>query len=69
MIKAGHALIPYMSQIHIATSLPLACVSDALNKPKPLNLDVSLPSFHDVSWSLARLLYLFNIQLERNVAT
>ncbi|KAK7356889.1 hypothetical protein VNO80_16169 [Phaseolus coccineus] len=69
MIKAGHALLPYVCQTNIATSLPLACVSNALNKPKPLNLDVSLPSFHDIRWSLARLLYLFNIQLERNVAT
>ncbi|KAK8471133.1 hypothetical protein PHAVU_003G138460 [Phaseolus vulgaris] len=69
MIKAGHALLPYVCQTNIAMSLPLACVSNALNKPKPLNLDVSLPSFHDIRWSLARLLYLFNIQLERNVAT
>ncbi|XP_014514750.1 putative ion channel POLLUX-like 2 [Vigna radiata var. radiata] len=69
VIKAGQALLPYLCQTHIATSLPLACVSNALNKPKPLNLDVSLPSFHDIRWSLARLLYLFNIQLERNVAT
>ncbi|XP_027936741.1 putative ion channel POLLUX-like 2 isoform X1 [Vigna unguiculata] len=69
VIKAGHALLPYLRQTLIATSLPLACVSNALNKPKPLNLDVSLPSFHDIGWSLARLLYLFNIQLERNVAT
>ncbi|KAL2325181.1 hypothetical protein Fmac_024239 [Flemingia macrophylla] len=69
MIKVGQAVLPYVLQTHCATSLPLACVSNALNKPKPLNLDVSLPSFHDVSWSLARLLYLFNIQLERNVAT
>ncbi|TKY51939.1 putative ion channel POLLUX 2 [Spatholobus suberectus] len=69
MIKVGQAVLPYVFQTHSATSLPLACVSDALNKPKPLNLDVSLPSFHDIRWSLARLLYLFNIQLERNVAT
>lgn len=69
MIKVGQAVVPYVFQTLSATSLPLACVSNALNKPKPLNLDVSLPSFHDIRWSLARLLYLFNIQLERNVAT
>ncbi|RDX58239.1 putative ion channel POLLUX-like 2, partial [Mucuna pruriens] len=69
MIKVGQAVLPYVFQTHSATSLPLACVSNALNKPKPLNLDVSLPSFHDIRWSLARLLYLFDIQLERNVAT
>ncbi|KAJ8768376.1 hypothetical protein K2173_021529 [Erythroxylum novogranatense] len=48
---------------------PFACVSNSLNKPTPLQLDVSLPSFQDIRWSLARLLYLFNIRLERNVAT
>ncbi|KAJ7979952.1 Ion channel POLLUX-like [Quillaja saponaria] len=52
-----------------ATSLSFACVSNSVTKPKPLQLDVSLPSFEDIRWSLARLLYLFNIQVERNVAT
>ncbi|XP_050219047.1 putative ion channel POLLUX-like 2 isoform X2 [Mercurialis annua] len=51
------------------TSSPFACVSNSLNKPTPLGLDVSFPSFKDLQWSFARLLYLFNIQLERNVAT
>ncbi|KAH1191818.1 putative ion channel POLLUX-like 2 [Glycine max] len=69
MIKVGQAVLPHVFQTCSATSLPFACVSNALNKPKPLNLDVSLPSIHDIRWSLARLLYLFNIQLERNVAT
>ncbi|CAI0465629.1 unnamed protein product [Linum tenue] len=50
-------------------SLPFACMSNSLNKPTPLGLDVSLPSFQDVKWSLSRLIYLFNIKLERNIAT
>ncbi|XP_027366836.1 putative ion channel POLLUX-like 2 isoform X2 [Abrus precatorius] len=69
MIKVVQPLLSDMLQTLRATSLPLACISNSLNKPKPLQLDVSLPSFHDIRWSLARLLYLFNIQLERNVAT
>ncbi|PIN21314.1 hypothetical protein CDL12_05989 [Handroanthus impetiginosus] len=48
---------------------PFACMSNSLSKPTPLQLDVSLPSFQDIRWSFARLIYLFNIQLERNVAT
>ncbi|XP_052207727.1 putative ion channel POLLUX-like 2 isoform X2 [Diospyros lotus] len=52
-----------------AKTSPFACMSTSLNKPTPLRLDVSLPSLRDISWSLARLLYLFNLQLERNVAT
>ncbi|GMP56227.1 hypothetical protein CsSME_00020792 [Camellia sinensis var. sinensis] len=51
------------------TSLPFACMSSSPDKPTPLRLDVSLPSLQDMGWSFARLLYLFNIQLERNVAT
>lgn len=51
------------------TSLPFACVSSSLNKPTPLGLDVFMPSLQDIKWGFARLLYLFNIQLERNVAT
>ncbi|XP_048420360.1 uncharacterized protein LOC103959000 isoform X3 [Pyrus x bretschneideri] len=31
-------------------------------------LDVSVSSFRDIRWSFALLLYLFNIQLEKNVA-
>lgn len=53
----------------VGTSLPFACMSSSLNKPTPLGLDVSLPSLQDVRWGFARLIYLFNIQLERNVAT
>ncbi|XP_004495400.1 putative ion channel POLLUX-like 2 isoform X1 [Cicer arietinum] len=69
MINVVQAIIRDVPQTLSGTSLPLACISNALNKPKPLKLDVSLPSFHDIRWSFARLLYLFNIQLERNVAT
>ncbi|XP_045808368.1 putative ion channel POLLUX-like 2 isoform X2 [Trifolium pratense] len=69
MINVVQAIVRYVPQTLGGTSLPLACVSNALNKPTPLKLDVSLPSFHDIRWTLARLLYLFNIQLERNVAT
>ncbi|XP_019428670.1 PREDICTED: putative ion channel POLLUX-like 2 isoform X1 [Lupinus angustifolius] len=70
MIKVVQSILPDVLQtLSVTTSMPLACISNALNKPKPLQLDVSLPSFHDISWSLARLLYLFNIQVERNVAT
>lgn len=50
-----------------AVSSPFACVSNSLKTPIPLKLDVSLPPFQDISF--ARLLYLFNMQLERNVAT
>lgn len=62
-------LLPSVVRIFGTMGLPFACMSNSLNKPMPLKLDVSLPSFQDVKWSFARLLYLFNIQLERNVAT
>lgn len=52
-----------------ASGLPFSCISDSINRLTPLKLDMSLPSFQDVRWNFARLLYLFNIQLERNVAT
>ncbi|XP_054821892.1 putative ion channel POLLUX-like 2 isoform X2 [Prosopis cineraria] len=68
MLKV-QAILPDMLHTLTATSLPLACVSNTLNKPSPLRLNVSFPSFNDISWSLARLIYLFNVQLERNVAT
>ncbi|CAI9118319.1 OLC1v1019876C1 [Oldenlandia corymbosa var. corymbosa] len=49
-------------------SLPFACISNSVNKPTPLQLDVSLPALGDIRWSFSRLIYLFNLQLERNVA-
>ncbi|KAF5736785.1 hypothetical protein HS088_TW14G00939 [Tripterygium wilfordii] len=62
-------LLPSVVKSFGASSSSFACISNSLNKPVPLNLDISLPSIQDIRWSLARLLYLFNIQLERNVAT
>ncbi|XP_015573528.1 putative ion channel POLLUX-like 2 isoform X2 [Ricinus communis] len=69
LIKMVQDSIPSLVLTFGATSSPFACISNSLNKPTPLGLDVSFPSFQDLKWSLARLLYLFNIQLERNVAT
>ncbi|XP_043692300.1 putative ion channel POLLUX-like 2 isoform X3 [Telopea speciosissima] len=68
-MKMVQYLFPYLLQVFEATNSPFACISSSINKPIPLRLEVSLPSFQDVKWSLARLLYIFNIQLERNVAT
>ncbi|KAH7573877.1 hypothetical protein ACOSP7_007777 [Xanthoceras sorbifolium] len=67
--KIVQGLLPSVIQTYGASSSSFACMSNSLNKPVPLKLDVSLPSLQDVRWSFARLLYLFNIQLERNVAT
>ncbi|XP_021897086.1 putative ion channel POLLUX-like 2 isoform X3 [Carica papaya] len=61
--------LPHLFPYYKATSLSFACTSNSLNKPMPLKLDVSFPSFQDISWNLSRLLYLFNVQLEKNVAT
>ncbi|MCE3216882.1 hypothetical protein HAX54_008900 [Datura stramonium] len=58
----------FVTQTSGAQSLPFACLSKSVNKPIPLQLDVSFPSLKDIKWSLARLIYLFNIQLEKNVA-
>ncbi|KAF0912926.1 hypothetical protein E2562_019494 [Oryza meyeriana var. granulata] len=58
--------LPWMS--HNITSLPLACISDPMRKPVPLKLDVSFPPLPDIRWSISRLYYLFNSQLERNIA-
>ena len=68
LIKTVQGLFPHLHQTLAATSLPLACISNSLNKPTPLKLDVSLPSIQDIRWNFARLLYLFNIQVEKNVA-
>ncbi|KAI3707538.1 hypothetical protein L6452_26158 [Arctium lappa] len=62
-------LLSSVIQSFAATSLPFACMSNSLNKPTPLQLDVSLPSWHDIKWNFSRLAYLFDIQLERNVST
>ncbi|XP_042417311.1 putative ion channel POLLUX-like 2 isoform X1 [Zingiber officinale] len=52
-----------------SSALPFACLSNpsSINKPIPLRLNVSFPSFQDFKWSISRLYYLFNIQLERNI--
>ncbi|XP_068333292.1 putative ion channel POLLUX-like 2 [Pyrus communis] len=68
-IKIVQGKLPFIIQTFGAAALPFASVSNSLNKPVPLRLDVSFPSFRDIKWSFARLLYLFNIQLEKNVAT
>lgn len=59
-------LLPWMS--HNITSLPFACISDPIKKPVPLKLDVTFPPLPDVRWSISRLYYLFNTQLERSIA-
>ncbi|KAM3708100.1 hypothetical protein ACB098_02G075000 [Castanea mollissima] len=68
LTKMVQKMLPCMVQTFGATSLPFACISNSLNKPRPLQLDVSLPSFQDIRWSFARWLYLFNIELEKNVS-
>ncbi|XP_020590688.1 putative ion channel POLLUX-like 2 isoform X2 [Phalaenopsis equestris] len=52
-----------------SANLPLACVSNSINRPVSLQLDVSLPSIEDIRWSFSRLYYLFNMQLDRNIGT
>ncbi|KAK9053483.1 hypothetical protein SSX86_030117 [Deinandra increscens subsp. villosa] len=69
VIVALQYLLSPAIQSFKATSLPFACISNSLDKPTPLQLDVSLPSLHDIKWNFSRLMYLFNIQLERNVST
>lgn len=59
-------LLPWMS--NGITSLPFACMSDPIRKPVPLKLDVTLPPLPDVRWNFSRLYYLFNSQIERNIA-
>ncbi|CAH9083639.1 unnamed protein product [Cuscuta epithymum] len=63
-----HGLFIYAIQAFGAQSLPFACMSNNLSKPTPLGLDVVLPSLKDINWSFSRIIYLFNIQLEKNVA-
>ncbi|GJT52046.1 putative ion channel pollux-like protein 2 [Tanacetum coccineum] len=69
LIVAVKYILSGVIQSFAATSLPFACMSSSLNKPTPLRLDVSLPSLQDIKWNFSRLMYLFNIQLERNVST
>ncbi|KAK8608918.1 hypothetical protein V6N13_025228 [Hibiscus sabdariffa] len=69
LTKMIQDLFPHQLQTLAAKSLPLACISNSMNKPTPLNLDLSLPSIQDIRWNFSRLLYLFNIQMEKNIAT
>lgn len=69
LIEMVQQILPSVVQTFGAASLPFACASNSLNKPRPLQLDVSLPSFQDIRWSFSRLLYLLDVQLEKNVAT
>ncbi|KAK4258065.1 hypothetical protein QN277_007571 [Acacia crassicarpa] len=68
MLKFVQAILPYILQTPTATCLPLAYISNTVNKPSFFRLNVSFPSLNDIIWNLARLVYLFNVQLERNVA-
>ncbi|KAL4590514.1 hypothetical protein LXL04_003446 [Taraxacum kok-saghyz] len=69
VISAVKYLLSRAIQSFSTTSLPFACISNSLDKPTPLQLDVSLPSLYDIKWGFSRIMYLFNIQLERNVST
>lgn len=69
MINGIQKLFFSLVYVHPVRSLPFACMSGSMNKPTPLKLDVSLPSLKDLQWSFSRMIYLFNMQLERNVAT
>ena len=68
-LNAIQQLFFYMICTYPVKSSPFACMSNSMSKPTPLQLDVSLPPFRDIRWNLSRLIYLFNMQLERNVAT
>lgn len=67
MLKVFQAVLPNMLETLTATSLPLACVSNTLNKTSYQNVIIS--AFENIKWDLARLVYLFDVQLERNVGT
>ncbi|KAK4482829.1 hypothetical protein RD792_009999 [Penstemon davidsonii] len=69
VMKIVQESLYYAVRTFTATSSPFACISNSLSKPTRLQLDVSLPSLQDIKWNFARLMYLFNIQVERNVAT
>ncbi|XP_020104794.1 putative ion channel POLLUX-like 2 isoform X2 [Ananas comosus] len=73
-IKTKHWIMLMMVKLSVmpsfvSTSLPFASVSNSLNKPVPLQLDVTFPSFQDIKLSISRAYYLFNMQLERNIGT
>ncbi|KAF8049011.1 hypothetical protein N665_2328s0004 [Sinapis alba] len=51
--------LPRHIQNAVGAGLPFACASNSLNKP----------SLGGIKWNLARFFFLFNIRLEKNVAT
>ncbi|GLT42204.1 hypothetical protein SLA2020_162180 [Shorea laevis] len=67
IVKMVNNFLPRVVLTSGSMSVPFACISNSVNKPTPLKLDVSLPSLQDVQWNFARLLYLFNVQLEKNI--
>ncbi|GKU85845.1 hypothetical protein SLEP1_g461 [Rubroshorea leprosula] len=68
IVKMVKNLLPRVVLTSGSMSVPFACISNSVNKPTPLKLDVSRSSLQDVQWNFARPLYLFNVQLEKNIA-
>ncbi|CAA6658983.1 unnamed protein product [Spirodela intermedia] len=66
LLKGVLTLSQHAPHIFVSGIFPFACISNSVSKPTPLHLDVSLPSFQDIKWTLTRFYYLFNVQLERN---
>ncbi|WZZ35267.1 hypothetical protein YC2023_018668 [Brassica napus] len=69
LFRKMQKMLPGLIQNSVVATLPFACASNSLNKPTPLNLDLSIPSLRDIKWSTSRFIYLFNIQLEKNIGT
>lgn len=69
LMQIAQDILPLVLQASVTRSLTFACISNSVNKPVPLQLDLSFPPFQGFRWNLARLVYLFNTQLERNIAT
>nr|VDD24923.1 unnamed protein product [Brassica oleracea] len=69
LFRIMQKMLPGLIQNSVGATLPFACASNSLNKPTPLNLDLSIPSLRDIKWSTSRFIYLFNIQLEKNIGT
>ncbi|WOL08494.1 ion channel POLLUX-like 1 isoform X4 [Canna indica] len=61
------ALVAVFTLPKCGSTLPFACLYTSTNKPIPLHLNVSFLSFKDLKWSISRLYFLFNTQLERNI--
>ncbi|KAL8171177.1 hypothetical protein V2J09_022981 [Rumex salicifolius] len=68
VMKINHLCI-FPVQFFGSSQLPFASMSNSLNKPVPLKLDVSLPSLAELRFGFQRLVYEFNMQVDRNVAT